>query len=70
MLTVFYYVKICATIISIIVPILLMYNKLIKILSKHVLSGEPLSEDLGNVIKKLIAALVIFLIPSIVNNFF
>ena len=44
--------------------------KLIKILSKHVLSGELLSEDLGNIIKTLIAALVIFLIPSIVNNFF
>ena len=68
-LTVFYYVKIGATIISIVVPILLMY-KLIKILSKHIFNGEPLTKDMNSIAKTIIAALVVFLVPTIANGFF
>ena len=68
-LTVFYYVKIGATIISIVVQIILMY-KLIKILSKHIFNGEPLTKDMNSIAKTIIAALVVFLVPTIANCFF
>ncbi len=68
-LTVFLILKYAFNIICILVPIILMI-RFIFILFPVITSGEKLNETVGKMVKSAIAAIVVFLLPSILNFIF
>ena len=68
-LTVFLILKYAFHIVCIIVPIILMV-KLISILTPVIISGEKLNESVSKMVKSAISAIVVFMLPSIINFVF
>lgn len=68
-LTLFLILKYLFTIICILLPIIMMYRILVP-LFKVVISGDKLTNELSGVFKSFIAALVVFLLPGIINYAF
>ncbi len=58
--------KYLINVLKILAPIIIIYGA-IKELTKSVISGEPASKHVPILVKKLIAALAIFFVPTIVN---
>lgn len=56
-------------ILCVILPLILMF-KFFQTCYKHVVSGEPMSKSVPDMMKKLAAALIIFFIPTICGFFF
>ena len=59
-------IKYLITILKILVPIILMYRAIVPFV-KCIISGKELTKELNGIIKSIIAALLIFFIPTIVN---
>ena len=68
-LTVFLILKHAFNITCILVPIILMV-KFISILAPVIISGDKINETVGKMVKSAIAAIVVFLLPTILNFIF
>ena len=62
----FLIIKYLIKIICTITPIVIIY-KLVKVLSKEVIEGNGLQKQIGNMVKSIIAGLVVFMIPTIIH---
>lgn len=68
-LTVFMIIGYIITIAKIVVPFLFMY-KCIKQIAPEIMSGDSISKHISQIAKSLIAALIVFFAPSLVNAIF
>ncbi len=68
-LTIFLFIKYLFTIICILLPIIIMY-RLITSMYKVVISGNKIADQLSLIFKNILAALIIFLLPSLFSFIF
>ena len=66
-LTCVLFFKYLLTVVKIIVPILLMYSCISKLLVS-VFNGEPISKHIASIFKSTVAAVFVFLIPTLLNS--